>query len=105
MKNILRSAITNSVATALYIVFVVSVMNYTGHQNFEGPEVLIGVGMLMLFVFSAALTASLVFGKPVLLYLEGKKKEAVSLVAYTLFFFFIIMVIVFGALATLWIRS
>ena len=105
MKTILRSAITNSVATALYIALVVSVMNYTGHQDFEGPEVLIGIGMLMLFVFSAALTSSLVFGKPVLLYLEGKKKEAVSLVAYTLGFFFIMMLIVFVVLATLWLRS
>lgn len=105
MKKILRLAITNSVATALYIALVVSVMNYTGHQDFKGPEVLVGIGMLMLFVFSAALTASLVFGKPVLLYLEGKKKEAVSLVAYTLGFFFIIMLTVFGALATIWFRS
>jgi len=37
----------------------------------------------MLFVLSATVVGSLVFGRPVYLYFEGKKKEAVALFLYT----------------------
>lgn len=49
--------------------------------------------MLMLFVFSAAITGSLVLGRPILWYIDGKKKEAVHLLFSTLIFFFCIMLI------------
>jgi hypothetical protein len=42
------------------------------------------IAMLLLFVFSAALTGFLVFGQPAILYLDGKKKEALTLLGYTL---------------------
>ena len=51
--------------------------------------------MLLLFVFSAGVTSSLVFGRPVLWYVEGKKQEALSLLFYTLGFLFVITVILF----------
>lgn len=46
--------------------------------------------ILLLFVFSAALTSMLIFGRPVLWYLDGKKKEAISLLTHTLVIFLII---------------
>ena len=94
MKSILKSAVTNSIATALYIVLVAMFLFYAGNNQFGGSQsVLIPIFMLMLFVFSAALTGTLILGKPVLLYLEGKKKEAVTMIAYTLGVFFFIMLI------------
>ena len=57
--------------------------------DFRGP-----LAMLLLFVFSAAVTASLVFGKPILLYLDNFKKEAFKLLLYTLAFLFIAILIV-----------
>lgn len=43
-----------------------------------------GISMLLLFVLSAALVGSLVFGRSVYWYLEGKKLEAVKLLFATL---------------------
>ena len=57
--------------------------------------------MLMLFVFSAAVTGSLIFGQPVLWYLDGKKKDALTLLTYTLAVFFILTVITLGFLIAL----
>lgn len=50
---------------------------------------------LMLFVLSAAVTASLVLGRPILWYIDGKKKEAVQLLFSTLVVFFGIMLLTF----------
>jgi len=52
--------------------------------------ILAPITLLLLFVFSAALTGFLIFGKPAQLYVDGKKKEALSLLTYTLGFFSII---------------
>ncbi len=51
--------------------------------------------MLLLFVTSAAITGFLVFGKPAMLYIDGKKKEAISLLGYTIGMLFLITLIVF----------
>ena len=45
--------------------------------------IIIPMAMLLLFVSSAGITGFLVFGKPVMLYIDGKKREAVSLLVYT----------------------
>lgn len=54
------------------------------------------IAMLMLFVLSAAITGSLVIGRPILLYLDGLKKEAVKMFLFTVGFMFAITVIVFA---------
>jgi len=40
--------------------------------------------MLLVLVFSAALTGILIFGRPAIWYLDGKKSEALFLLFYTL---------------------
>ncbi len=50
------------------------------------PRFLGTVIMLLLFVFSAAITGSIVFGYPVYLALNQKIKEALSVFAYTLLY-------------------
>jgi len=69
---------------------------YFGNQGFlkEIETIFIPIIMLMLFVFSAALTGFLMLGKPIMWYFDGKKKEAWSLFFYTLGFFFIITLII-----------
>jgi len=53
--------------------------------------------MLLLLVFSAAVTGSLVFAKPVILYLQDRKVEGLGLLFLTLSFLliFIVGIIVF----------
>ncbi len=96
-NKIVKHALLNALVTALYIVALVSSVFYVpkllGLENVE--TTLIPIGMLCLLVFSAALTGFLMFGRPVLWYLDGKKKEALSLLAWTLGFFFVITVVIF----------
>jgi len=98
MNEIIKSAFINAILTASYIIIIASFMFSLQGDAPKADIVLIPVAMLMLFVFSAALTGFLVFGKPVMLYLDGKKKEAVSLISWTLGILFILVVIVFAVL-------
>jgi len=85
VNKILKLAIINSIATAAYIILVACFM-YFGTMVKLGRvnTILAPIALLMLFVFSAALTGFLIFGKPALMYIDGKKKEAVALLGYTL---------------------
>ncbi len=44
------------------------------------------IAFLMLFTLSVAVVGSLIFGKPALLYLNGQKKEGLTLLGYTIGF-------------------
>jgi len=97
-NNILKSAAIDALGTALYVAVVASFMFY-GPKFFESGKpdtVFAPIMMLLLFVFSAALTGSLMFGRPVIWFLDGKKKEALSLLIYTLLIFFILTVVAFS---------
>ena len=59
------------------------------------------IAILMLFVFSAAISGALIIGKPALLYLEGKKREALELFAFTLGWILVFLVILLITLAAL----
>ena len=106
MKNttILKYAFINSFLTAVYISLVASFLFY-GPRYFafaEKPDTVFApIMMLMLFVFSASVTSTLVLGRPILWYMDGKKKEAITLFLYTLSCFFTIMLLAFACLATI----
>lgn len=96
MNKIIKSAFIDAIGTTLYVIIVASFMYYLQSNSPKGiTTVFIPIAMLLLFVFSAALTGILVFGKPAMLYLDKKRKEAISLLAYTLGFLFIITLIAF----------
>lgn len=91
MDKLKKRGFINAFATALYVIAIASFMYYgslikLGRANI----ILVPITMLLLFVFSAALTGFLIFGKPAQLYVDGKKKEAISLLTYTLVSFSII---------------
>jgi len=84
MKPILKYSLINSLETAIYVIAVASFMYYAQIERAESNiTVFIPIAMLLLFVFSAAFTSILVFGRPVMWYLDGKKKDALSLLAHT----------------------
>ena len=96
MTRVVRRALIDAVGTFLYIILIVGFMYFL--QNFLPQAediILIPIAMLLLFVFSAGLTGFLVFGKPIMLYLEGKKKSAIQLVAWTLAFLLVFVIFVF----------
>ena len=95
MKPIFKNALIHAVATTIYVVAVASFLFYAPQVLSQAKTVLIPISMLLLLVFSAAFTGILIFGRPVLWYLDGKKKEALSLLAYTLGIFLVITLVAF----------
>jgi len=78
-KDIMKKGARNALAAFVYVSAVVAFMSSL--QNPDSPD---SLGFLMLFVLSAAVMGVLVFGSPVMLYVDGKKKEAVRLVGWTI---------------------
>jgi len=80
MSKLIQRSFLNAFGTGAYIAMVAWVM-FHGEKVFEKMPELIGpIAFLMLFVLSAAVTGSLVLGKPLLMYLDDQKKEAVQAV-------------------------
>lgn len=84
-KHPVKEGALHAALAALYIVFVVFLMSNvsrifgTRDGGFIEP-----VCILSLLVVSAAVMAMIVFGEPVMLYIDGKKREAMVLVGTTI---------------------
>ncbi|QQR82588.1 hypothetical protein IPJ70_00535 [Candidatus Campbellbacteria bacterium] len=70
--------------------------NTQGIDNVAGFA--LPVFMLLLFVVSASITGGLVLGKPILLYLEGMKREALILFFTTLGWLIVFLVVIASTL-------
>ncbi len=94
MNTIIKTAAVNAVATAVYVVIVGAFVSHAGKMKLgRAHPTLIPIAMLMLLVFSAAVTGGLIFGKPALWYLDGRKKEGLALLLYTLGIFFVLTIV------------
>lgn len=94
-KEIFKNAFWQAAATTGYISLVASFF-FTAHDLLgwvKEPSISIPIFMLSLFVFSAAMTGSLVVGQPLLWYIDGRRREAVILFVSTLIFFFLFTII------------
>lgn len=84
-----------------YVLLVVSVLSYAkvlfGEQE---DKFLIPIFMLLLFVVSATITGLLVLGKPIYLYMNGLKREAITLLFATLAWLVLFLIAVAAAMAT-----
>ncbi len=88
MKNKLAKQSFLHAVLAIVYIFCISAF-------FQTAELLLGKGdnffspviALMLFVLSAAIMAILFFGRPMQLYLDNQKKEALSFLGYTICWF------------------
>jgi len=83
-NKLMGRAALNALGVLVYV-YLVSLVLSNGQRIFGtmnnsvlGPTV-----FLMLFVFSALVTGLLILGRPVMLYLDGAKKEGVKLLFYT----------------------
>jgi hypothetical protein len=93
-----KYAILNALGVIIYILLVATIIA-NGETLFGKMGGIIGTSaFLSLFVISAAVMGLLIFGRPVIWYLDGAKKEAVSLALYTLGFLILIAVIFFAIL-------
>lgn len=100
---ILRLAALHAAGTVAYVTLVATFLYHAAELFGDGPDrsVLIPIAMLLLFVVSATITGSLVLGRPVLWYIDGKKKEAVTLFIATVGFLALAMILAFTGLGLL----
>jgi len=90
LKSFLHSA-----GVAVYVTGLSLFVNNA--QKLFGPKdnkFFIPIFMLLLFIISASITALLVLGKPISLYLQGLRKEAWQFLFYTLGWLAVFLVIV-----------
>lgn len=90
----IRNPYANAVFAALYIAGIVLFMSTITDGGTE-ESLLIPMAMLSLLVLSVSVMGMLFFLQPILLFLEGKKKEAVT--------FFVSTVVAFAFCAALFL--
>lgn len=93
MKKILNYALSNAFGTAVYVSLVATFLYFAGQFNQPDKTILIPTAMLMLLVLSVAIVGSLLFGRPLIWYLDGKKKDAIKLLLWTLGTFLILTIL------------
>ena len=87
-----------ALGTVVYVTGVAWFMT-NAEKGFNNEKTIwMPIAMLLLLVVSAGVTGSLVVGRPVMLYIDGKKKEAIKQLALTLGWLFIILVLVLSGL-------
>ena len=103
MKNsqLIGRGILHAVGIMAYCGVVAQIISNGDRIFGQADNAFTPVVFLMLLTLSAAVVGSLIFGKPVLLYSEGKKPEAIQLVGYTLSTLAILTLISFVILVAL----
>lgn len=84
MNKLVQRSLLNVLGTIGYISIVALFMNNASKVLGEKDNALSPILFLLLFVLSAAITGSLIAGKPLLMYLNGEKPQAIKLFLYTL---------------------
>ena len=85
----------HAVLVLIYVSAVSLVMSHGSTWFGQKDTAFTPVAVLMLFVLSAAVTGTLVLGRPILLYLDGKKNEALKFFGFTVIWLFILTIIIF----------
>ena len=84
ISRIIELGLLHALGAVTYVAIVAYGMSHVeGSENSSLPETFFITGFLLLFSASAAVMASLVFLRPVLWYLGGRKKEAILLLLVT----------------------
>lgn len=92
-KKIISHSFFFALGETIYIFFVALVMKNANQLFGNNPGVLPIITFLLLFVLSAAISGALILGKPTLLYLEGRKKEALDFFGFTLGWMLVFMAV------------
>ena len=103
MKNLqlIKTSLINSIISVLYVSGVAWLMSNGGKLFGEEDNVFGGIAILLLFVISATIMGFLIIGRPLMMYLDGLKKEALKLFYFTILWLICISAIMFISLAIL----
>lgn len=83
-SSLIKKAALSALGVFAYVALLAALLQNI--QRFVGeiqPGILAAAATLTLFIISACVTSSLVLLRPVLMYLEGSKKDALKLFSYT----------------------
>lgn len=84
MNIMSKNPIINALSASAYILLIVSVMNFVTQPLRNKPDTFFApVTVLFVLTLSVAVMAFLFFYQPLLIFIEGKKKEAVNLFVKT----------------------
>lgn len=100
MKEICKKSLGYSIGAAAWIAIVASFMQKANDWFGTQDSIISVTAILLLFSMSALVVGGLLIGKPIFLYIDGKKKEAVQMLlcnAGWLVLFFIVAVIIIAA--------
>lgn len=89
-KKIWRIAIVDGVLTSIYVAGVATLMTYANQLFGSANNVLGGAAILMLLVLSAVIVGTFILGRPLMMYLDGLKKEAIKTLGLTILVLFVL---------------
>lgn len=103
-SQIVKRAVLSAIGVTAYVIALTWFMSHS--QNILGVQPpsdwLMGTLMLLIFVISACATGGLVLLKPMLMYLDGAKRDALHLLIYTVAALIVIAAIVLVVLVTVY---
>lgn len=102
MNKLIQRSLLNALGTIAYVGVVATLMQ-AGEKIFGDANQTTGpIAFLTLFVLSAGVTGGLVLGKPLLMYLDNEKTDAVKLFIYTLGWLMLAVIILFAV--SIWFK-
>lgn len=100
-KKLIRTAFLCALGEVIYVSLVATVMFIVGKLfgDKPDPDIIAPIAFLLLFVISAAVSGALILGKPVMLYLDGQKQDALKLFGLTIGWLVLFLFIAFSIVA------
>lgn len=82
--NLIKWGVSNALGVFVYVFLLSTFLNSASRWFGEADkEIVTPMAAIMLLVFSALVTGWLVLGKPLMLYLDGHKKDSLKLLFFT----------------------
>lgn len=96
------SGLLQALGVSVYIALVSTLMRFMESTMTDPPAMVGMMTILLLLVFSAGITGTLVFGYPAYLALQKQWKEAVLVVTYTFASLFLMGLLLVGSMILFW---
>lgn len=103
-RSVLTYPFLHSLGVVVYVALVALLMNNANNLFGTEDNIFTIIIVLLLFTISAAIVGSLIFAKPIMLIMQGQKKEGVEFALSTiglLFLEFILILVIIAISSTL----
>lgn len=96
-KKLITQSFLLALGEGIYISLVALLMSIVGKLfgSKPDPSIIAPIAFLLLFVISASISGALILGKPSMLFLDGKKKEALQLFGSTIAWLVLFLIVAF----------